>query len=156
MGTALHSLLAYNFLYKIITHDVREPFKCIRFCRSSRGRILRSPVLQLVKSCVRFEVFTTGTMKNGVFWDVTSWRNIQEDAILWKGCLLYGEFSLPYSQNLAVVSCCEHSVTDYTITSSLLYISIFSSRSIVQYLKKSPNLRFAKKKKQASYSSHAS
>jgi hypothetical protein len=30
---------------------------------------------------VRLEVFTAVTMKNGVFWDVTPWCNIPEDAI---------------------------------------------------------------------------
>jgi hypothetical protein len=58
----------------------------------SSGELLQEPrrVISLktpffITQCLRFEVFMAVTMKNGVFWDVTTRatrRNIPEDTIL--------------------------------------------------------------------------
>jgi hypothetical protein len=38
---------------------------------SRRIVVQKLPIWKQIRSCVRFEVFTAVTMKNGVFWDVT-------------------------------------------------------------------------------------
>jgi hypothetical protein len=39
--------------------------------KKAKNKVRRIPTDEEVNHCVRFEVFTAVTMKNGVFWDVT-------------------------------------------------------------------------------------